>query len=212
MPRSAVFLVLLLIPCNIHRAAADVLDRVLALVDGHLITLSDVRTAVELRLVAFDTSAGDPTDAVLSQLIDRRLVLEEVDRYAPPEPDAAAVASRVAVIERQSGSPNGLAARLASLGVDAEWLHQWMRDDLRIQSYIEQRFAGSMEATDEEIENYFREHANEFMRGEQPMPASEAQPLVRARVAAARRRALTDEWLNGLRKRAEITRPAARHM
>ena len=206
----ALFPLLLLALCNVERAAADVLDRVLAVVDGHLITLSDVRTAVELRLVTSDISASDPTDAVLSQLIDRRLVLEEVDRYAPPEPDAAAVASRVAAVERRSGPPNGIAARLESLGVDAEWLQQWMRDDLRIQSYIEQRFAGAMEATEEEVENYFREHADAFMRGGQPIPAAEAQQLARARIAAARRRALTDEWLNGLRRRAEITRPAAR--
>jgi hypothetical protein len=210
MLRHSLLSLLLLAFCNVERAAADVLDRVLAVVDGHLPPLSDVRTAVELRLVTSDTSASDPTDAVLSQLIDRRLVLEEVDRYAPPEPDAAAVAMRVAAVERQSGPPNGIAARLASLGVDAEWLQQWMRDDLRIQSYIEQRFAGSMEASDEEIENYFRVHADAFMRGDQPIPAAEAQQLARARIAAARRRALTDEWLNGLRKRAEITRPAAR--
>ena len=210
MLRRALCPLLLLALCNVERAAADVLDRVLAVVDGHLITLSDVRTAVELHLVTSDISASDPTDAVLSQLIDRRLVLEEVDRYAPPEPDAAAVASRVAAVERQSGPPNGIAARLASLGVDAEWLQQWMRDDLRIQSYIEQRFAGAMEATEEEVENYFREHADAFIRGDQPIPAAEAQQLARARIAAARRRALTDEWLNGLRKRAEITRPAAR--
>ena len=118
--------------------------------------------------------------------------------------------SRVAVLERQSGSPSGMAARLGSLGVDTEWLKQWVRDDLRIEAYIEQRFAGSMEATDEEIENYFREHAGEFTRGGQPIAASEARQLARERVMAVRRRALNEEWLNGLRKRAEITRPAAR--
>jgi hypothetical protein len=203
-------LLLLVSLCSTGRVGADVIDRVLAVVDGHLITLSDVRVAAELRLVAADGAASDLTEAVLSRLIDRRLVLEEVDRYAPPEPDAAAVASRVAVVERQSGSPSGMAARLGSLGVDAEWLKQWVRDDLRIEAYIEQRFAGSMEATDEEIENYFREHAGEFMQGGQPIAAPEARQLARERVMAVRRRALNEEWLNGLRKRAEITRPASR--
>ena len=210
MIRGGAFLLLLLIQCSAGRVAADVIDRVLAVVDGHLITLSDVRTAVELRLVTANGAASDPTEAVLSRLIDRRLVLEEVDRYAPPEPDAASVASGVATVERQAGSPSGIAAHLASLGVDAEWLQQWVREDLRIQAYIQQRFAGSMEATDEEIENYVREHASELTRGGQPLAAAEARQVARERVMASRRRALTDEWLNGLRKRAEITRPAAR--
>jgi hypothetical protein len=209
MARGATCLLLLLTLCSVGRVGADVIDRVLAVVDGHLVTLSDVRIAVELRLVTADGTT-DPTEAVLSQIIDRRLVLEEVDRYAPPEPDAAAVASRVAMVEQQAASPSGLAALLTSLGVDLEWLQQWVRDDLRIQAYIQQRFAGSMEATDEEIENYFREHAGEFTRGGQPITTAEAQQLARERVMTSRRRALTDEWLNGLRKRAEITRPAAR--
>ena len=186
---------------------ADVVDRVLAVVNGHLITLSDVRRIADLGLIAAG-GGGDPTDAVLSQLIDRRLVLEEVERYAPAEPDAATVAARIAAVQRQAGAPAGFDAHLSVLGVDAAWLEQWVRDDLRIHAYIEQRFAGAMEATDDEIENYFRQHAGEFVRNGQPVPSAEAQSIARQRVMAARRQALTDEWLSGLRKRAEITRPA----
>jgi peptidyl-prolyl cis-trans isomerase SurA len=188
-------------------AGADVVDRVLAVVNGHLITLSDVRRVADLGLIAAGR-AGDPTDAVLSQLIDRRLVLDEVERYAPPEPDAAIVTARVAAIQRQVGGQAEFDARLTVLGVDAAWLEQWVRDDLRIHAYIEQRFAGAMEATDDEIENYFRQHTGEFVRNGQPVPSAEAQSIARERVMAARRQALTDEWLGGLRKRAEITRPA----
>jgi peptidyl-prolyl cis-trans isomerase SurA len=194
----------LLLAAGIVRA--DVIDRVLAVVNGHLITLSDVRRVAELGLISTG-SAGDRTDGVLSQLIDRRLVLEEVERYAPPEPDAAAISARIAVVERQHGGQSGLEARLAALGVDRSWLEQWVRDDLRIHAYIEQRFAGAMEATDDEIENYFREHADELVRNGQPLPTPEGQAIARERVMAARRQALTTEWLDGLRKRAEITKP-----
>jgi hypothetical protein len=188
-------------------ASADVIDRVLAVVNGHLITLSDVRRVVDLGL-ATTNGSGDLSEIVLSELIDRRLVLEEVERYAPPEPDAATIAERVAAIQRQLEGPPGIDARLAALGVNRAWLDQWVRDDLRIQAYIQQRFAGAMEATDEEIENYFREHARDFVRNGQPLPTAEAQSIARERVMAARRQALTTEWLEGLRKRAEISRPA----
>ena len=188
-------------------ASADVIDRVLAVVNGHLITLSDVRRVVDLGLATTNES-GDLPEIVLSELIDRRLVLEEVERYAPPEPAAATIAERVAAIQRQLEGPPAIDARLAALGVDRAWLEQWVRDDLRIQAYIQQRFAGAMEATDEEIENYFREHAGDFVRNGQPLPMAEAQSIARERVMAARRQALTTEWLEGLRKRAEIFRPA----
>jgi hypothetical protein len=189
-------------------AAAEVIDRVLAVVNGHLITLSDMRRVVDLGLVT-EGHSNDSTDAVLSQLIDRLLVLEEVERYAPPEPEPAMIAARVAAVQ-QRGGPIDFDARLAALGIDRSWLEQWVRDDLRIHSYIEQRFAGAMEATEEEIENYLRQHASEFVRNGQSLPAAEAQPLARERVMAARRQGLTNEWLEGLRKRADITRPAGR--
>ena len=198
-------LLMLLLHAAVERA--EVIDRVLAVVNGHLITLSDVRRVVELGLVTGGRS-DDPGEAVLSQLIDRRLVLEEVERYAPPEPDPTTIAASVAVIQRQAGGQAGLDARLPALGVDQSWLEQWVRDDFRIHAYVEQRFAGAMEATDEEIENYVREHTGDFVRNGQPLPAPEAQSAARERVIATRREALTTEWLDGLRKRAEITKPA----
>jgi peptidyl-prolyl cis-trans isomerase SurA len=202
--RRATILALLLF---VNVARADVIDRVLAIVNGRLITLSDVRRVMELGLVT-TVASGDVSNAVLSELIDRRLVLEEVERYAPPEPDATTISAQLSAVESRSGGSGRFDARLAALGVDRPWLEQWVRDDLRIHAYIEQRFSGAREATDDEIENYFRQHAGEFVRNGQPMPTSEAQTIARERVMADRRRALTTEWLDGLRKRAEITRPA----
>src|SRR5436190_13652615 len=75
-------------------ARAEILDRVLAVVAGRLIMLSDVTVARDLRLVPLAAS-GDPVRDVLTKLIDRELVLAEVDRYAPPEPTAEAVDSEV---------------------------------------------------------------------------------------------------------------------
>ena len=50
--------------------------------------------ARDLQLVPVG-AAADPIRAVLTRLIDRELVLVEVDRYAPPEPGAEAVDAEV---------------------------------------------------------------------------------------------------------------------
>src|SRR5471032_2258897 len=73
-----------------HVVRAETIDRVLAVAAGQLITLSDVTVATDLGLQSPDGSA-DPVRAVLSKLIDRELVLAEVDRYAPAEPTTEAV-------------------------------------------------------------------------------------------------------------------------
>src|SRR6266536_1283069 len=92
--RAAVVLVAWLVAGVV---SAEVIDRVLAVVAGHLIMMSDVTAARELGLVPLE-GTGDPVGSVLSKLIDRELMLAEVDRYAPPEPTAEAVDREVAAV------------------------------------------------------------------------------------------------------------------
>ena len=182
---------------------AQVIDRVLASVDGRLITLSDVRVTDALGLLP-----GAPTvDQQLERWIDRLLILQEVDRFAPPEPPADQIASATAARLAALGTPEAASARLAALGVNQEWVRQWVRDDLRILAYRAERFAAAAQPTGEEVENYLRQNPSEFVRDGRPMPADEAQALARERVVAARRQVLMAEWLEGLRRRAAIVRP-----
>jgi hypothetical protein len=189
-------------------ASAEVIDRVMAIIDGHLITLSDVRRAMTLHVVDRDGApAGEA--AALERLIDRVLILQEVERYAPPEPDRAAVETQVRDVERRIGNGD-LVSTLSDVDASEAWLRQWIRDDLRMRAYIDQRFAGAAEPTDEELENYFRQHPDEFTRNGQEMNEASARQLARTRVIATRRQVLVDDWLTGLRRRATIVRPAAR--
>ncbi len=86
--------------------ADEVIDRVLAVVAGDLIMQSDVRAARELGLVNAG-DAADPDRAVLSQLIDRALILDEVERYAPPEPAPDAIDRAFRAVRARFASDDG---------------------------------------------------------------------------------------------------------
>jgi hypothetical protein len=118
---------------------AETLDRVLAVVGGQIITLTDVVAARDLGLQEPD-NAADPIRAVLSKLIDRELILAEVERYAPPEPAADAVDREVAAVRARFDSQAALDAALARAGIDKRHLHETLRQDLRIRAYLGQRF------------------------------------------------------------------------
>ena len=120
--------------------SAETIDRVLAVVAGQLITLSDVTAARDLGLQSAD-NAADPVRAILSKLIDRELILAEVDRYAPPEPAAVAVDREVERIRARFPSADALAAALARSGIDEKQLRETVRQDLRMRAYLDQRFA-----------------------------------------------------------------------
>ena len=157
-------LLLLIAPTRV-RGADETIDRVLALVAGQVITLTDVTAARDLGLVPAD-AAADPIRAALSTLIDRELILAEVDRYAPPEPSAETVDREVERVRARFPSPQAFDLTLARSGIDVSHLRETLREDLRIRAYLDQRFT---------------------------VPGAEE-----------RRQALVDEWVAGLRRRADI--------
>ncbi len=123
---------------------AEVIDRILAVVSGDLITLSDVTAARDLGLQSAD-NAPDPTRAILSKLIDRELVLAEVERYGPPEPSPEAIDAEVRTIRARFPSAASYTDALLRSGIDEAHLRETIRQDLRIQSYEDQRFADAGE-------------------------------------------------------------------
>jgi len=123
---------------------AEIIDRVLAVAAGEVIMLSDVTAARDLGLVKVE-GPGDAVGPILAKLIDRELVLAEVDRYAPPEPTAEAVDREVGRIRARFPSADALAAALARSGVDEKHLLEMVRQDLRIRAYLDQRFASAQE-------------------------------------------------------------------
>ena len=120
-------------------ARAEIIDRVLAVVSGVVITQSDVTAAIDLGL-ASPGQTDDPVATVLSQLIDRQLMLAEVERYVPPEPAPEALDRAVAAVRARFVSEQAFGAALARSGLDAPRLRQLLRDRLRIDSYLDQRF------------------------------------------------------------------------
>ena len=118
---------------------AETIDRVLAVAAGHVIMLSDVTAARDFGWVTPDPSS-DPVREVLSKLIDRELVLAEVDRYAPPEPSDEAVDREVATARARFPSASAYQAALARTGIDEKHLHETVRQNLRIRAYQDQRF------------------------------------------------------------------------
>jgi hypothetical protein len=162
----AAVMALALVPLG---ARADIIDRVLAVVNGVMLTQTDVYGALAFGLVDLDAGDGaeakgqgfdsrdpqsagvDPIQAALDQLIDRELVLAEVNRYAPPEPPEAEIESRTAAIHARFPSPEAYQRALASTGYTEERVRAAARDALRIDAYLDQRFGASLQPADRQI-------------------------------------------------------------
>ena len=190
-------------PARAGGAGAEIIDRVLAVVGGVVITQSDVTAASTLGLVAPEKNS-DPVQAVLSKLVDRQLILAEVDRYAPPEPATTAIDQEVALVRARFPSDAAYSAALARTGTDDKLLRQILRDDLRTRAYLAQRFTVPP-PTDEELDRYYREHLETFARNGRVTPFADARTVIVQQLAAERRAGLINDWIGGLRRRTVVT-------
>ena len=124
-------------------AHADVIDRILAVVGGQPIILSDVIAARQFGLIEVPPGTADPIAATLDRLIDRVLILAEVERFLPPEPDPVEMTIRMDALERRLGSPAALDKALSVVGMTRDQLRRYFRNDLRTETYFNQRFGGT---------------------------------------------------------------------
>ena len=184
--RPATYLCALLVSVAVFAAPvhAEIIDKVLAILPGQIITLSDLEAALDLGLVEPPPGA-DRIGGGLTALVDRLLMLNEVRRVVPPEPSAAAIDARVAIIAGRFVSPAEMSRVLANRGVDESVVRIYAADDLRLASYLDERFSAASQPTDEEIR--------------------QAGEGARARLVAERRQALVSAWIADLRRRADVT-------
>jgi hypothetical protein len=149
-----------------------------------------VSLALALGLV--EGPAAATPESALAALIDRWLMLNEVARFAPAEPAAAAVESRLAVLRARAGDAETITRRLGEAGRAASYLTAWVRDDLRIAAHLERLRPRHTSEPDRALR---ARQAAEFKRGSHGDAAHcRAGPLVQ------NWRDLID-WLADLRRR-----------
>lgn len=119
--------------------AQVVIDRVVAVVNGDVITQSDLRAARTLRLVPDESDA-----ATVQRIIDRRLALAELQRFQAPAAPASEVEARRQVWAASLGGQS-VDDLLARAGVESWFVERWIADDVRLEQYIAQRFAALTE-------------------------------------------------------------------
>lgn len=177
------------------------LERTLALVGGQPITLSDARAAIALGLIEIPKDAADPIAGATTLLVDRELVLREVQRYAPPPPAESEITARLEEIQKRL-APVTLTTVLKAHGFTEMRLRAWLRDDLRTQAYLVQRFASATAPTDTDVSAAYLRQRAEFDK--EGLTFEQAAPILRERLVAARRAELVADWLSELRRRTDV--------
>ena len=141
---------------------AQILDRVLAMVSGQVILASDVRAFLDLGLHEHglwevrEQDSAVREGAALNRLIERRLALDEVNRFRQALPAPASVDEYLESVRARFADDDTFASVLAAVGLDVEDLRQILRDDIRIESYVAERLGGRAELVEDWIAGLLR--------------------------------------------------------
>ena len=185
-------------------SGAQIIDRVLAVAAGAPITLSDVTAAIRFGFVP-DAAGEDRVNSALNIIIEQRLQLVEVNRYAPPEPSEAEIEAQLAQVHARFDSQAALDNAMKETGVTSVLLRERVRDSIRIETYLHQRFGGTYQPGEEEVARYYRSHEPAFMRDGVLRPYEEVREEARKRLVEDRTATLVREWIASLRRRADVT-------
>ena len=132
------------------------------MVSGQVILHSDVRAFLDLGLHERGLWAIREQDsalregAALSRLIERRLALDEVNRFRQALPTPASVDEYLEAVRARFADEDAFAAVLATVGLDLEDLRQILRDDIRIEAYVAERLGGRAELMEDWIAGLLR--------------------------------------------------------
>ena len=208
--RAVLQLVLLLaIPAALARA--EVVDRIVATVNGEVVLESELDDSVNFQRLMSGGSAPVDRTVELERLIDRALISQQLQRSSMPEPSPEEVAARIAELREQISPRSDAAewtAQLASHGLTEADLRAHIALQLSVLRFIELRFRPSVYVSEKDIEQYYRETLlPQLARSStEPPPLAGVSAQIREIIVQQRVDDLLAQWLRARRAQTIIRR------
>lgn len=188
-------------------AAAVTVDRIAAVIDGQVLTVSEITQMVELRFFPrLGQSEEDYRREVLDGLIAQALRYRDVERFGAQDISRDTIEARLVEIQRRFASQEDFDAALARTELTLDELRALVKRQLQVEAYIQERFAPLVFVTNEEIDDYYRGPWREQRRrsGLAVPPLTEVREEVRAALRLSRLQVEIDRWTSQLRARANV--------
>jgi hypothetical protein len=193
--------------------AGEVIDRIVATVNGHIILLSDWEDS--LRYEAF--SSGRPLDrmtvddrkSALDHLIDQELLREQLKDSDVLHPSSEDVAQRVVEIRKQypeAETELGWRRLLDSHRLSEEYLKNRVAAELDLMRLVDARLRPSVTVDSKSIESYYHEELLPQLRqsGGQNVPLAAVTAKIKELLTQKKISQLLTAWLQDLRAGSEI--------
>lgn len=197
--------------------SAVTIDRVVAVVNRQVILASDLQDEMQLAVLNPNSNRRQKITErqALDQLISRTLIQQQIrqDDVESAEPKPEEIEARLreirtelpACVQADCKSDAGWTAFLAHHDLTPKRVETYLRNRLKILSFIELRFRQGIRITPEEIQSYYQEKlVPQYPAGETPPPLEQVSSRIEEILLEQKVNILFRDWLTNLRKQGQI--------
>ncbi len=211
------------LPAQAHEndEKGQVIDRIVAVVNGEVVTLGQLQRALsvyESNRVAGMAGGCDLTSSIegvdrerrkmetLDCLIDSLLVFQYVRRFPQVNVTSSAISIEFQELAASYPTRQEFDSEMQRWSFTTATLRRALERQLIVESYVETRFREYVDISQQRITGYYEETlAEEMQRLGEPLPAMESvSDLITAILREEEVNRRVDEWIVELRERAEI--------
>jgi peptidyl-prolyl cis-trans isomerase SurA len=183
----------------------EVVDRIVAVVNDEVITLTDVNIIQKFGLFEDmeESQDADKQTQILSRLINQKLVIQLAsERIMVSKEELEASLSDFI----QKTDPGFAGTALLQFGLDWDDLKSYLREKLLFQKIVSQRFNRGVIVSIEEIEKYYEQVYVPSQRGKKlsPQPMIEVLDQIEGELQREKVEDQVQEWIDNLKREANI--------
>jgi len=193
--------------------AGEIVDRIVATVNGHVILQSDWEDALCYEAFVagrpLDQITTDQRKSALDRLIDQELLREQMESSDFQHATADEIDSRIAEVRNQypeAGTNSAWQALLVRNGLTENDLRSRVALELDVLRLVDARLRPSVQIDSKSIESYYNQELLPQLRekGAREVPLSEVTPKIRELLTQQKMNQLLTAWLQNLRASSEI--------
>jgi len=198
--------------------AGQVIDRIVATVNGHIILQSDWDEALCYEALlngrALNQFTDDDRRAVLDRLIDQELLGEQMKSAYFQHASEAEAAARLAEARKQypeAASAEGWQSVLAKFGLAEKYLVAHVQQQIDLMRLVDAHLRPAVQIDSRTVEAYYREKFVPQLKqsGAGEVPLADVSAKIRELLTQEKLNELMVSWLQSLRSESKVSVPGS---
>jgi tRNA isopentenyl-2-thiomethyl-A-37 hydroxylase MiaE len=203
-----IFLCFLLLAFAPGLVCGEEIDRLIAAVNGKVITEGDLDLARSLNVITLSGGSlrSDTRSQLIDRLIDQELLRQELQNFSGVREDEARVQARLQSLRDAYAEKGGIRAALQRLGLQESELIAYLRLQSTILSFVSYRFRPFASVSDEDIRKYYegRLAAQLKKSGLELPPLPQIAGRIEEILREEKINAMLDQWIQEIKPNSRI--------